>query len=133
MIAIDELMIGNWVYDGDKTQFPMFVETIGPDYVYLNFPSNEGDVWDTTPEELQGIPLTPELLTKLGFTLSHGLWRKREHGRVVIVKPETKFAMVEAFNNQLMDSRGWSHEIKYLHDLQNFFKIISRKNLNFEP
>ena len=64
MIDTKDLMLGNWVYDGDKTHFPMYIECIGTDYVYLNFPNNEGDVWETTPEELQGIPLTAELLTK---------------------------------------------------------------------
>lgn len=67
MIKVQDLCIGNWVYDGERTQFPMQVHTIGEDYVYLNFEGNEGDVWESTPEELQGIPLTEELLTKLGF------------------------------------------------------------------
>ena len=132
MIAVDELMIGNWVYDGDKTQFPFFVETIGPDYVYLNFPENQGDVWETSPEELQGIPLTPELLTKLGFTLSHGLWRKREHHRYIAIKIESEFVSIEAFDDMLMDSRGTFHGVKYLHQVQNLFRIISKKELNFE-
>ena len=67
MIKTSELMLGNWVYDGDKTKFPMQVVGIGEDYVYLDFEGNEGDIWESTPEELQGIPLTPELLLKCGY------------------------------------------------------------------
>ena len=52
MIKPQDLCIGNYVYDGDKTKFPMYVQTIGEDYVYLNFEGNESDPWETTPEEL---------------------------------------------------------------------------------
>ena len=34
MIDAKELMIGNWVYDGDKTQFPMFIVGLFDDCVY---------------------------------------------------------------------------------------------------
>lgn len=132
MINVSELMIGDWVYDGERTQFPMYIETIARDYVYLNFKGNEGDVWESTLQELQGIPLTPELMAKIGFTFSNGLWRKREHNRNIQAKIETGFVFVEAFNETLKDSRGCSHNIHYLHQLQNFFRIISRKELIFE-
>ena len=66
MINIHDLCIGNWVYDGERTQFPMFVRAIGEDYVYLDFEGNDGDLFESTPEELQGIPLTEDLLAKFG-------------------------------------------------------------------
>lgn len=132
MVDVKDLMIGNWVYDGDRTQFPMFVETIGNDYVYLNFNGNEGDVWESTPAELQGIPLTNELMEKLQFSNSNGLWRKRCKGRWVSVKIETEFVFIEAFDEKLLDSRGWCHGIKYLHQLQNMFKVISKQELKIE-
>ena len=46
MIATSYLRLGNWVYDGELTQFPMYVQTIGEDYVYLNFEGNESDPWE---------------------------------------------------------------------------------------
>ena len=67
MINVRDLRIGNWVYDGECTQFPMWVQAVGEDYVYLNFEGNEGDVWESAPQELQGIPVTIELLKKIGF------------------------------------------------------------------
>ena len=123
----NELMIGDWVYDGDKTKFPMYVETIGEDYVYLNFDGNESDPWETTPEELQGIPLTGELLEKIGFTLKDGLWR---HKWGIKVKPEDGFVFIEN-----KDKEHWMYgtctceDVWYLHQLQNLVRIITKKEL----
>ena len=127
MIKPQDLCIGNYVYDGDKTKFPMYVETIGEDYVYLNFDGNEADLWETTPEELQGIPLTGELLEKIGFTLKDGLWR---HKWGIKVKPEAGFVFIEN-----KDEEHWMYgtctckDIWYLHQLQNLTRIITKKEL----
>lgn len=127
MIKPQDLCIGNYVYDGDKTKFPMYVETIGEDYVYLNFDGNEADLWETTPEELQGIPLTGELLEKIGFTLKDGLWR---HKWGIKVKPEAGFVFIEN-----KDKEHWMYgtcsckDVWYLHQLQNLVRIITKKEL----
>ena len=127
MIDLHELALGNYVYDGDKTKFPMYVETIGEDYVYLNFDGNESDPWETTPEELQGIPLTGELLEKIGFTLKDGLWR---HKWGIKVKPEAGFVFIEN-----KDKEHWMYgtctckDIWHLHQLQNLVRIITKKEL----
>lgn len=127
MIKPQDLCIGNYVYDGDKTKFPMYVETIGEDYVYLNFDGNEADLWETTPEELQGIPLTGELLEKIGFTLKDGLWR---HKWGIKVKPEAGFVFIEN-----KDEEHWMYgtctckDIWHLHQLQNLVRIITKKEL----
>lgn len=42
MIATGDLRLGNWVYESECTRYPMYVHTIGEDYVYLNFDGNEG-------------------------------------------------------------------------------------------
>lgn len=97
MIDLHELALGNFVYDGDRTKFPMYVETIGEDYVYLNFDGNESDLWETTPEELQGIPLTGELLKKIGFSFKDGLWR---HQWGIMVKPDAGFVFIENKDNE---------------------------------
>lgn len=127
MIKPQDLCVGNYVYDGDKTKFPMYVETIGEDYVYLNFDGNESDPWETTPEELQGIPLTGELLEKIGFTFKDGLWRHR-YG--IKVKPEAGFVFIEN-----KDEEHWLYgtctckDVWYLHQLQNLVRIITKKEL----
>jgi hypothetical protein len=133
MIDIHDLCVGNWVYDGEKTQFPMFIRAIGEDYVYLDFDGNEGNLRESTPEELQGIPLTEELLTKLGFVFNGtGLWKKTEKKREVSINIEREFLCVEAFDFRWFDSRGWWHGVKFLHQLQNFFRNMARDDFAVE-
>lgn len=127
MIAVSDLRIGNWVYDDVHTQFPMFIRAIGEDYVYLDFDGNEGDLWGSTPDDLQGIPLTGELLEKLGFTFKDGLWR---HEWGVKVKPEKGFVNIEN-----KDKEHWLYgtcnckDVWYLHQLQNVISVITKKEL----
>lgn len=127
MIPVPDLRVGNWVYDGERTQFPMQVVGIGSDYVYLDFEANEGDLWELTPNDLQGIPLTGELLERVGFTLKNGLWR---HQYGVKVKPEAGFVFIEN-----KDKEHWMYgtcnckDIWYLHQLQNLVRIITKKEL----
>ena len=127
MIAVSDLRVGNWVYDDVRTQFPMFIRTVGEDYVYLDFDGNEGDLWESTPDDLQGIPLTGELLEKLGFTFKDGLWR---HEWGVKVKPEKGFVNIEN-----KDKEYWLYgtcnckDVWYLHQLQNVISVITKKEL----
>ncbi len=132
MVATSDLRLGNWVYDGERTQFPMYVQTIGEDYVYLNFNGNEGDVCECKPDDLQGIPITPKLLTKLGFSELYGLWRRTMSNRRIAVKIDSTFVSIEAFEDRLLDSRCTCHGIKYLHQLQNLFKTISKEDYIIE-
>ena len=127
MIAASDLRVGNWVYDGEHTLFPMFIRAIGEDYVYLDFYGREGDIWESTPNDLQGIPLTGELLEKLGFTFKDGLWR---HEWGVKVKPEKGFVNIEN-----KDKEHWLYgtcnckDVWYLHQLQNLIVMITKKEL----
>ena len=133
MIKPNELRLGNWVYDSKYTKYLMQVVCIGSDYVYLDFDGNEGDLWETTPEELQGIPLTEELLTKMGFEFNGtGLWNKVEKRRAVSVNLSREFVFIEAYDKRLLDSRGWHHGVKYLHELQNIFRSMTKENLSVE-
>ena len=122
MIDVRELSLGNFVYDGDRTKFPMYVQTIGEDYVYLNFEGNEGDVFESIPEDLQGIPLTGELLEKIGFTLKDGFWR---HEWGINVQPQAGFVFIE--NND--EEHCTCKDIWHLHQLQNLVRIITKKEL----
>jgi hypothetical protein len=130
MIAASDLRVGNWVYDGEHTQFPMFIVGIGEDYVYLDFYGREGDIWESTPDDLQGIPLTGELLEKLGFTFKDGLWR---HEWGAKVKPEKGFVNIEN-----KDKEHWLYgtcnckDVWYLHQLQNIVRIITGKEVKID-
>lgn len=127
MIAVSDLRVGNWVYDGEHTQFPMFIVVLSDAHVYLDFHGREGDIWESTPDDLQGIPLTGELLEKLGFTFKDGLWR---HEWGVKVKPEKGFVNIEN-----KDKEHWLYgtcnckDVWYLHQLQNVISVITKKEL----
>lgn len=134
MIDCKNLRIGNWVYDGERTQFPMYVRAVGEDYVYLDFEDNEGDLWESEPKDLNGIPLTKELLKKIGFSYNeHGIWKLSNYReREISICIEREFVAIEAYRNLLCDSRCTCHGIKYLHQLQNLFYEISRTEFKIE-
>lgn len=136
MIDVRDLTIGCYVYDGDRTKFPMYVQTIGEDYVYLNFEGNEGDLWESTPDELQGIPLTRELLEKAGFRKMSDdiyIYYRCEEGDYYEIfiyfdrEEETKIEVIKqniSFSHVLKN-----HKIKFFHELQNIFFWLNKKNL----
>lgn len=64
---IQELKINNYVCGAHD--FPMYITALFADgTVYLDFDGNEGDVWEEDAKELKPIPLTEELMIRLGFT-----------------------------------------------------------------
>ena len=132
MIDIRDLAIGNWVYDGERTQFPMWVQTIGEDYVYLNFEGNEGDAFESTPEELQGIPLTDELLRKIGFNkVTNIRWGKADEDKIteIVFWPDDKIQVqIRTLIYANQDSCNHWH-IRYLHELQNLFWNTTKQQL----
>lgn len=140
MIHLYELALGNWVYDGDRTKFPMRVTTIGPDYVYLDFYDNEGDVWETFPEDLEGIPLTSELLEKIGFEEhKDNVLKEFSYYRYWDKEHKYKLDVCDIYTNS--DRRWHAHidnedccslgsgEFDYVHELQNLVRIITKKEL----
>lgn len=137
MIPSKDLMIGDWVYDGDKTQFPMYVQTIGEDYVYLNFEGNEGDVFESTPEELQGIPITEELLTKMGARKVTDIGWNVVESYNAGVRIELRVILFSESEIDVKIRRSTPHwedyfqgsSIHYLHELQNLFRCITKQEL----
>ena len=147
MIPVQELCIGNWVYDGERTQFPMFVRAVEEDYVYLDFPQNEGDLWESKPEDLQGIPLTVEMLTKIGFVYSPteseetDVYIKKfifDAERQVIIGYAPRCGSITVRDYQTpkegINKRLYSDvtEQKYLHELQNFVFMTTKQQLKIE-
>ena len=134
MVDVLDLRVGNYVYYSERIQFPMKIMSLDCDgYITLDFKGNDGMPWDSDAKYLQGIPLSDELMRKLGFTLSvGGLWQKREQRRSIRIKIESEFLFIEAFDDRLLDSRGNFHGIKYLHQLQNAFRAISKQDLIIE-
>lgn len=143
MIQVQGLCIGNWVYDGERTQFPMWVQAIGDDYVYLNFEGSEADPWETTPEELEGIPLTEELLEKMGFKKSHAEGakfhslffkvndKKHLHLSIRLDKQRADISEVTQKNFPEAEVKLRSHieNMSFLHELQNFIFLTTKQQL----
>ena len=134
MIPVSDLCIGNWVYDGDRTQFPMFIRAIGEDYVYLNFEGNEASPWETTPEELQGIPLKGEVLKKIGFKYySDNHYELCDDGWSIVAHPIIglfRIEKIDPFNN--IRATFTSEMIRHLHELQNAFFATTKQQLNIK-
>ena len=143
MIDIHDLCIGNWVYDGERTQFPMWVQTIGEDYVYLDFEGNEADLWESEPKDLQGIPLTEELLERMGFKESYAEGvkfyslffkvndKKHLHLSIRLDKQRADISEVTQKNFPNAEVRLRSHivDMKFLHELQNFVFLTTKQQL----
>lgn len=66
-MRIDELQMGDWVLMDDITQFPMRVEGIFKDTLYLNFEENEGDIFEVGIEDVRPIPITSKVLKNNGW------------------------------------------------------------------
>lgn len=136
MVDIKDLRLGNWVYDGEKAQFPMRVETLGDDYVYLDFDGNEGDVWESTSEDIHGIPITRQLLEKLGFKENcYYYYHLDENNYLQYYFHEHRLRRYyegkDEWNNHphvreiSFECRG----IHYLHQLQNAFYMATQQEL----
>ena len=132
MIPVQDLCIGNWVYDGERTQFPMQVVGIGSDYVYLDFPQNEGDLWESKPEDLQGIPLMEELMTHNGFRFNGVWWHKHEANYALDVSVSLAYVQIEKWADSRIHSRCTCHGVRFVHELQNLFGNITKQQLNIK-
>lgn len=139
MINVRDLRIGNWVYDGECTQFPMWVQAVGEDYVYLNFEGNEGDVWESTPEELHGVPVTAELLKKSGFEEDFALvpfYRHWDKDRKYRLNIDLHFGNTEKKWHVHIDNSNCctigSGEFTYVHELQNLVSAIAKEELKIK-
>ena len=145
MIPVQDLCIGNWVYYVPNS--PMFIRTIGEDYVYLDFEGNEGDLWESEPEELQGIPLMVELLKKIGFVYSPTesveteVYLKKfisdaERQVIIAYVPRCGTITISDYQTPIKGIhkllRSVVTEQKYLHELQNFVFMTTKQQLKIE-
>lgn len=138
-----DLMIGNWVYYTKKSKFPMRVVSLGEDYVYLDFEENEGDVFEPRLEDMMPIPVTEDLLQRIGFE------KKRVH---ISYHIEEEYYMLHihdmfcfAKKAHETGSMCWSLKVDdgflktkgivdfmYLHEFQNGIRLITGKDLEVE-
>lgn len=140
MITTSDLRLGNWVHESECTRYPMYVHTIGEDYVYLNFDGNEGDVWECKPEELQGIPLTEELLTKMGARKVTDIGWNVVESYSAGVRIELRVILFSESEIDVKIRRSTPHledyfqgsSIHYLHELQNLYWDLTKEELKIK-
>lgn len=126
MIKTKELMLGNWVFAGAATQFPMQVIGIFSDVVYLDFEGNKGDVWEEKEEDLLPIPLTEELLVKNGFTKgvsSNPTYYKDKESNIFIGLTNNTTVSVRLTSENIGARVSTYNKTRYLHELQNLLTL----------
>ena len=123
-----DLRLRNWLYESKDSKFPMQVEGVGKDWIYLNFEGNEGDCFENTDKEIYPIPLTPEILENIGF-VRHKL-RGYDIHFDYLYKDCDDFKITALhdcdFSILIMDN---AKGILYVHQLQNFYHVLTGKEL----
>lgn len=130
-LSAQDLRIGNWVYDGERTQFPMQVVAIGKDWAHLDFPGNEGGVWEADIKDLRPIPITKEILKKAGFNESYCYDCKRLDDAKIMdfYKHESRLRVWYKTEDVIFECHGVHH----LHQLQNAYFMATWEELEIQP
>ena len=127
MIKTKELMLGNWVLAGAKTQFPMQVVGVFDDVAYLDFEGNEGDVWEEKEEDMLPVPLTEKIFIKNGFLKKKDKiseYYTSPDGKVFIrFKKGISIYIVSAPVSSSVKRVSANKLIKYVHELQNLLTL----------
>lgn len=131
MIHTKDLMLGNWVQHNIggsekwSPSIPMKVVGIYEKDVLLDFDDNEGDVWEIPEEDLLGIEITEEMLDKM---FDYDTCEKAFiQDSCRISKMRGKFG-----NNGFFQIYSGLHHfgyIKYLHQLQNAYHLLTGKDM----
>lgn len=140
MINYKELMIGNWVYESERSKFPMKVVNVGEDYCYLDFDGNQGDVFECKDKDIMPIEVTEELLLNNGFVefkLEYyddnyfielkGNFIEIRHGKTNSTDRDWYCHIVNAAHSTI-----GGFDFQYLHELQNGIRLITKSDLEIK-
>ena len=130
-LSAQELRIGNWVYDGERTQFPMQVVALGKDWAHLDFHGNEGGVWEADVKDLRPIPITKEILKKAGFNEGCCYACKRLDDAKIMeyYKHESRLRVWYKTEDVIFEC----HCVHHLHQLQNAYFMATCEELEVQP
>lgn len=117
-MQVSDLRIGNYVYNSHNTQ--MKVAALFEDKtIYLDFEGDENlSYWEENVAHLKGIPITAEMLEKLGA-----------------IKRQAGFSSYFLYGRQINFIDGiWQDyatrkPLSYIHELQNFYYTMEGKEL----
>ncbi len=108
----EELMIGDWVNYNDK---PKIITELS-------------EIYNPLYDYLKPIPLTPQLLRRLGFDKRHNYWQLDEGWIITVlelnsVKPQVNVLITNYNNIDKTDyDSGWQ-DVIYLHELQHAMRL----------
>lgn len=140
MINYKDLMIGNWVYESERSKFPMRVVNIGEDYCYLDFDGNQGDVWEVKDKDMMPIGIDAAILKKIGFRKV----RKNFGYNYKTTIPNYTISIEEDNIVRVMGVGFWHCKIyskmfnigefyfETLHELQNGIRLITKSDLEIK-
>jgi hypothetical protein len=135
-ITTSDLRLGNWLYDSQYKGFPMQVEGIGKDWIYLNFEENEGEVFENTDKEIYPIPITKDLLLHLandfedvknGYGIELG--KDDNYFGVRMEDIDGVFVLIPTVN---CDEYDIGETLYYVHELQNLYHALTGKELEIK-
>lgn len=120
MVNTNELMLGNWVLHNSK---PIKVAGVTENRI-ASFANEIGVrlVFSIKIDEIESISITDTLLEKCGFTKERNLWIIDES---MIFEP-FRSANVLCYYGQRIEG------IKYLHELQNAYFMLTKKQLSID-
>ena len=128
MIDTKELRINNWVYYGERSKFPMQVETIGKDYAYLDFEENEGDVFECDSKDMMPIPISEKFIKNIN-QMPNSIEPPFYINAIEFDLSKGKGVIVLSVNN-CQHSIGTP--ITYVHELQNLVFDLSKEELKIK-
>lgn len=132
MITPQELRIGNWVMYNNpyytKGPQPERVESINKEGLLVDGDSGHEE-YSYLYNELEPIPLTPEILEKAGF-IPRGWGHWITHPKLPVYQCELREGILE-MENQESDPISFA-DIKYLHQLQNLYFALTGEELIIE-
>lgn len=125
-IKAGDIMLNNWFH---VNGYPMYVDSIFRDTVYLEFEGNEGDVWEENIKDLKPIPLTEDILVKAGFR-KHKMSGYDTHFIYSLFIGGETIGITALYNADFsIMLHGLARGVKYLHRLQNIINIVTGTEL----
>lgn len=128
MIQANELRIGNWVTELIKNRIVAIdgIES-NQDFVWVNYLNGSGQ-YKVGINDIEPIPLTPEILEKCGFEITG----QTEHPNNIWTKygEESKFELEQIIHFFLYDNKCFGTQVNYLHQLQNIYFSLTGEELD---
>lgn len=124
MIQPNELRLGNWVYDAMND---LAVKVIGIEYEHEHCLWEQLDGKYLSPcDLLNPIPLTEELIEKQGWEKFDSYYN---NGEIKICKNEDWWHL---YISDVIHRNIIAVDVKYLHELQNAYFVVTKKELEIK-